>query len=1295
MHRQLVLIPAAALVLVGVSGCAIGRHTDSATTRALMTPEARREALFPKLKKLAAKQASRPAESASIVAPPPGLDPALAQSVSDAAKDAGARAMVPLASAIETFAARAEMPTIAAAPAKDEGDDEDDDERQENAARDYISGRQKLLSNDVAGAVIDLREATKLDPGAHEPWRELGEAYLAGGSRSEALEAFRAAVARGETSPRTLELLARAAAERGDNVQAAAWYAKSSQNDPERFDPILSQVVYVGLSQSLRKEGYLTASKDALRRALMANGTLSSSTRYGREAGEVFRRQGDLWRDVGDDELRLGQFDLAMQAFERADDFPSVDGQPLTPRYVFAAVRAGQAASGALYVLEAMADRNGRVAAGDLSMLRYLAAIDGLSSAITSDIDGMRDAFPTPLPPSIVSSLARAKAAAQGEGEARKTLATALRANPGDEHLAAALIGTFGDADLAVEHATSLVDADAKTAIPLAEALLNSELDLAALSSSIARRRTSTGGLLLGAYFTALQGRAAEAAVLVEAMASKGSPDLALAYADLKFASGGVVPSSLIDSLRGKSGVESRRALARVLAFVQRSREALDVAEPLVDGPDTTASASARIADLMFVAELRAALGNGEGAEALVRRAAALDPFDDRPVSMLLTLLGPGGAASAPGKLNAVIRDLRTTLPDSRTARVLRAREALRRSLFALAEREAMSLVADDPSDTAAIDTLVSVWQRSQTQQGAGVVTRGIAWLEHNLARRPQSAAPLAGLASLLIAQEKGDAAAQRLRAAMAQGAGPDVSRTLEHVLRDELKRPAEADDATRSRVEPAPRTIPATFEYADLLVRGGQPAQAADAVLGAITPDITLIGDQPQRLLALAGALIQVVAKDQGDSQGDTPSEPSATAARALSLLNLALDHGMRLSPELHQARLVLMAQDRKGAREDLVRAIQLVKQQYPEQAAAQVHNVLASLRASDRNADALWLCEQTASTITPTVNLATDWLVFQTLAGDATRAKQMIDRLADLHDDGLVRSALEQFIQSEQVGSSKDLRAETAYVLGILAGSEGREEFSLQAYELALQYQPDHPWAANNLGYALADKGRDIEHAAKLLEIAYNALPDEASIVDSLGWLRYKQNMLEDRKDAGSGVTTRGAVSLLAHAADLLDGKPGGDATVLEHAGDASWLAGHATEALQYWKNAQAQTQGLIDLAARPPQARPGAKARVDQPVVIAPARLAEARKIHDSVSEKIKSASRGGPVRVSPQFQSDDPRPTAIAPAPGGASANPAMRDSVQLVPPLAPRPEASNESNIVAVPYALPEPASHRQ
>ncbi|MFG0242441.1 MAG: hypothetical protein ACF8R9_06640 [Phycisphaerales bacterium JB054] len=141
-------------------------------------------------------------------------------------------------------------------------------------------------------------------------------------------------------------------------------------------------------------------------------------------------------------------------------------------------------------------------------------------------------------------------------------------------------------------------------------------------------------------------------------------------------------------------------------------------------------------------------------------------------------------------------------------------------------------------------------------------------------------------------------------------------------------------------------------------------------------------------------------------------------------------------------------------------------------------------------------------------------------------------------------------------------------AYLLANALQGEGRETASLDVFRLALEYYPDHAWAANDLGYFLVERHERLDEAEMLLERAYRLKPAQASIADSLAWLRYKTGQFDDatRPD---GSTAPGAVTLLRAAVVL----PGGESnpTIHDHLGDALWRSGDRERALSSWIRAQ----------------------------------------------------------------------------------------------------------------------------
>ncbi len=104
------------------------------------------------------------------------------------------------------------------------------------------------------------------------------------------------------------------------------------------------------------------------------------------------------------------------------------------------------------------------------------------------------------------------------------------------------------------------------------------------------------------------------------------------------------------------------------------------------------------------------------------------------------------------------------------------------------------------------------------------------------------------------------------------------------------------------------------------------------------------------------------------------------------------------------------------------------------------------------------------------------------------------------------------------------------------------------------ALKLSPNQPSVLNYLGYSLADQGRDLPEARRMIERALAAHPNDGAIVDSLGWVTLKQG------------DVAGAVRYLERAVELAPE----DSTVNGHLGDAYLAAGRRLEAAFQWQRA-----------------------------------------------------------------------------------------------------------------------------
>ncbi|MGU7781429.1 tetratricopeptide repeat protein [Burkholderia sp. PU8-34] len=103
-------------------------------------------------------------------------------------------------------------------------------------------------------------------------------------------------------------------------------------------------------------------------------------------------------------------------------------------------------------------------------------------------------------------------------------------------------------------------------------------------------------------------------------------------------------------------------------------------------------------------------------------------------------------------------------------------------------------------------------------------------------------------------------------------------------------------------------------------------------------------------------------------------------------------------------------------------------------------------------------------------------------------------------------------------------------------------------------IRTQPDNPQAYNALGYSLADRNQRLPEASKLIEKAVALAPNDAYIMDSLGWVKYRMG------------DTAGATKILQRAYDL---QP--NAEIGAHLGEVLWKAGAQDEARTALRAAQ----------------------------------------------------------------------------------------------------------------------------
>ncbi|MCF8150616.1 MAG: tetratricopeptide repeat protein [Burkholderiaceae bacterium] len=153
-------------------------------------------------------------------------------------------------------------------------------------------------------------------------------------------------------------------------------------------------------------------------------------------------------------------------------------------------------------------------------------------------------------------------------------------------------------------------------------------------------------------------------------------------------------------------------------------------------------------------------------------------------------------------------------------------------------------------------------------------------------------------------------------------------------------------------------------------------------------------------------------------------------------------------------------------------------------------------------------------------------------------------------LRDAGRHAEAYAFLVQALEAQSDQpDLLYETALAAEKLGHLDVLERHLRRLIEL----QPDSPQAYNALGYSLADRNLRLEEAAQLIDKALALTPDDPFILDSKGWVLFRQGKNTAALDALQKAYAK---------------RP--DAEIAAHLGEVLWSLGRRDEALKIWREA-----------------------------------------------------------------------------------------------------------------------------
>lgn len=139
-------------------------------------------------------------------------------------------------------------------------------------------------------------------------------------------------------------------------------------------------------------------------------------------------------------------------------------------------------------------------------------------------------------------------------------------------------------------------------------------------------------------------------------------------------------------------------------------------------------------------------------------------------------------------------------------------------------------------------------------------------------------------------------------------------------------------------------------------------------------------------------------------------------------------------------------------------------------------------------------------------------------------------------------------------RIGTLRDTDWPLLYARGIAYERADMWNAAERDFQQALALEPNQPDVLNYLGYSWLMMGKNTTKAMDYIEVALSARPDDAHIVDSMGWAYYHTGHYAK------------SVEMLERAAEMMPQ----DTTVNDHLGDAYWQVGRKTEARYQWKRA-----------------------------------------------------------------------------------------------------------------------------
>ena len=364
------------------------------------------------------------------------------------------------------------------------------------------------------------------------------------------------------------------------------------------------------------------------------------------------------------------------------------------------------------------------------------------------------------------------------------------------------------------------------------------------------------------------------------------------------------------------------------------------------------------------------------------------------------------------------------------------------------------------------------------------------------------------------------------------------------------------ATSASQDVIKLRPQWADAHILYSNALYRQGKKVQSMEELKTAVdnNPKNVVLRDYYAR------RLVDEKRYDEARNQFEELLEYAPgnyEAQYALGLLSLQTN-------DLDAAEKVFkqLVKDGKRTNEASYYLGQIAEQREEPKVAVQWYNVVGSgqyhidaqirIAIIEANAGKVEEARQRLSSINPENADIEQRLILA--EGEILRSAKMQHEAYDLYNEGLARLPDNIAI---------------LYARALTAEKIDRVDVALADLKKIISMDPNNAQALNALGYTMVDRTKDTLEGYKLIEKAYQLQPDDAAILDSMGWAYYRLG------------NTKQALEYLRKAFAKLK-----DAEIAAHLGEVLWVSGDHDEAKTVWNEALRETpsnQLLIDVINR----------------------------------------------------------------------------------------------------------------